>query len=130
MISMEQDRKIGLVIFTIVLGIIVGFAVLFAYTTASTVYYWGLLIGVFFGVSMCIYLAEAWDPVGLQPTNPNTSKASWNLLWVVPLGVFAANILADYVSDVVGDLILGCLSSFLIITLAYSVFQAWWHRPK
>lgn len=130
MIYMEQDRKIALVTGILGLSIITGFIVLIAQNSDSPTFYWGLLVGVVFGIGTCIYLAEAWHPVGLQPTNPSTSKASWNLLWVVPLGVVAANILSDFVGDVIGGLLLGCLFSWLEITMIYFVFQLWWHRPR
>ena len=127
---MEQDRKIALVAGTIGLGIISGFIILIARNSNSIAYYWGLLIGIVFGIGMCVYLAEAWDPNALQPTNPTTSRASWNLLWVIPLGVFAANILSDVVGEVVGALLLGCIFSWLEVTMIYFVFQLWWHRPR
>ncbi|VAW30022.1 hypothetical protein MNBD_CHLOROFLEXI01-5242 [hydrothermal vent metagenome] len=127
---MEQNRKIALITGTLGLSIITGFIVLIAQNSDSAIFYWGLIVGVIFGIGMCVYLAEAWDPVGLQPTNPNTSKANWNILWVVPLGIVAANILSNFVSDVIGGLLLGCLFSWLEITMIYFVFQLWWHRPK
>ncbi|VAW43025.1 hypothetical protein MNBD_CHLOROFLEXI01-3263 [hydrothermal vent metagenome] len=129
-ILMEQNRKIVLGAGTAMLIFIIGFIILIAFNSSSSIFYWGLLVGVVFGIGTCIYLAEAWDPIGLQPTNPNTSKASWNLLWVVPLGVFAANILSNFISDVVGGLLLGCLFSWLEITFGYLIIQAWRYRPK
>lgn len=128
MIFMEQNRKIGIISISFVLIIVTGFIILGS--SMSAIFRWGLLVGVVFGIGMCVYLAEAWDPVGLQPTNPNTSKASWNLLWVVPLGVIAANILSKLVSDVIGGLLLGSLLSWVEITLGYLIIQAWRYRPK
>lgn len=127
LIFMEQDRKVGLVSLSLVLIVI---TLLTIFTENSSIFYWGMLVGILFGIGTCIYLAEAWDPVSLQPTNPNTSKASWKLWWVVPLGVVAANILPDLLGDVLGGLLLGCLFSWLEITFGYLIIQAWWHRPK
>lgn len=124
---MEQNRKVALITGTV--GLII-LTLITIFTENSPTFYWGIPVGIVFGIGMCIYLAEAWDPVGLQPTNPNTSKAGWNILWVVPLGIVAANILPDLVGDVIGGLLLGCLFSWLEITMIYFVFQLWWHRPK
>ena len=127
---MEQDRKIGLVSGTVLITIITCFGVLIVYRSDSTIFYWGMLVGVVFGLGTCVYLADAWDPISLQPTNPRTSKASWNLLWVVPLGIIAANILSNLVGDVIIGLLLGCLFAWLEITLGYAIIQAWRYRPK
>ena len=124
---MEQNRKIVILVGPFLLLIL---TLLTVFTENSPIFYWGILVGVIFGIGTCIYLAEAWDPVGLQPTNPNTSKASWNLLWVVPAGVVAANILPDLLGDVVGGLLLGSLFSWLEITFGYLIIQAWRYRPK
>lgn len=128
MINVEQNRKIGIVTISLVLVIVTGFVVFGVYN--SSVFRWGLLVGIVFGIGMCIYLAGAWDPINLQPTNPNTSRASLDLLWVIPLGIIAAKVLSNFLSDIIEGLLLGCLFSWLEITLIYFVFQLWWHRPK
>lgn len=124
---MEQNRKIIILVGPFLLLIL---TLLTVFTENPPIFYWGIPVGIIFGIGTCIYLAEAWDPVGLQPTNPNTSKASWKLLWVVPAGVVAANILPDLIGDVVGGLLLGCLFSWLEITFGYLIIQAWRYRPK
>ncbi|MEZ4591354.1 MAG: hypothetical protein R3D55_09450 [Chloroflexota bacterium] len=125
---MEQNRKIVVFIGPLLL-------LLFTYiivngSSESVVFQWGLLCGAVFGLGTCVYLAEAWDPVNLAPTSPSTSKASWNLLWIVPLGALAANILSRILGQEIQYLLMGCIFAWLEITFGYFVIQAWWHRPK
>lgn len=115
---MEQDRKIALVAGTI--GLII-LTLITVFTENSPTFYWGIPVGIIFGIGMCIYLAQAWDPINLQPSNPKTSKASWSLWWVVPLGIVAANILPDLVGEVIGGLLLGCIFAWLEITMIYFI---------
>ncbi|VAW36394.1 hypothetical protein MNBD_CHLOROFLEXI01-922 [hydrothermal vent metagenome] len=129
MTLMEQNRKIGVFggIFLIIIftGIIIDVS-----REDYPIFTWGLLVGIVFGLGTCIYLAEAWDPIGLQPTSSSTSKASWNLLWVVPLGALAANILSRFLGQEITYLLMGCIFAWLEITIGYFVIQAWRYRPK
>ena len=125
---MEQNRKIGIFASSLLM-------ILFTYiivngASESATFQWGLLCGTVFGLGTCIYLAEAWDPVSLEPTNPSTSKASWNLLWVVPLGALVANVLSRILGQEIQYLLMGCIFSWLEITFGYFVIQAWRYRPR
>lgn len=124
---MEENRK-----FVIVggIGLLVVLTFLTVVTDNSPMFFWGLPIGIVFGVATCLYLSEAWDPYMLEPTNPNTKKASGNLLWVVPLGVLAANLASRFLGDEIGQLLSGCAFAWIIVTFGYFVIQAWRYRPK
>ena len=93
-------------------------------------FYWGLSLGLLFGLVTCLYLNEAWDPEFLEPTNPETEKASMRLLWVVPLGTVTASITAKYFSVNITYLLSGIIFSWLSITIGYMAIQAWRYRPK
>ena len=125
---MEQNRKIVILIGPFLLLIFT--YIIFNVTSESIISRWGLLCGAVFGLGTCIYLEEAWDPVGLEPVNPRTSKAGWHLLWVIPLGALAANVLSRMLGQEIQYLLMGCIFSWLEITFGYFVIQAWRYRPK
>jgi hypothetical protein len=124
---MEENRKLGIIGG---IGLLVVLIFLTIVTDNSQLFFWGLPIGVIFGVATSVYLSEAWDPHLLKPTNPNTKKASWKLLWVVPLGVLAANLLPRFLGEEIGQLLSGCTFAWIIVTFGYFIIQAWRYRPK
>lgn len=122
---MQQNRKIG-----IACGIFVLFAItiLLVYGGLSSEFYWGIPIGIMFGIAMCIYLSETWDPYLLSPKNSNTKKASLGIVWVVPLGVFVANLLSSFLDEKIGMILTGSIITWIYITFAYFIIQAWRYR--
>ena len=123
---MEEERK-----FVIVggIGLLGTLTFLLLVVDKTFTFFWGLPIGLLFGIATWFYLSEAWDPCLLEPTNPSTEKAALNLLWVVPLGVIAANILTEVLSNEVGQLLSGCAFAWIQVAFGYIIIQAWRHRP-
>lgn len=122
---MQQNRKIGILSFLFVLFVI---TILVIVIDFSPFFYWGIPIGILFGIAMCIYLSEAWDPYLLAPKNPRAKKASLKIVWFVPLGVFVANILSYFLDDNIGLILTGSIITWIYITFAYFIIQAWRYR--
>ncbi len=122
---MDENRKFGIVGG---LGLLFAFSFLLVVTYHPLLFYWGLPLGFILGIVTCIYLSEAWDPYLLEPRNPKTKKASWNLLWVVPLGVLVANITSKFLGEDVRQLLLGCAFGWIFVTFGYFIIQAWRYR--
>ena len=128
---MEENRRATILIATALL-----FAFFVIYITQLAVgyivytFYWGLPLGLLFGLATCLYLSETWDPELLEPTNPKTEKTSFRILWVVPLSVIVARIISQYTNEKVDYLIFGSIFAWIFVTLTYMIIQAWRYRPK
>jgi hypothetical protein len=128
---MEENRRTG---------VYLGLALLFMLTVINVTqamvgnivytFYWGLPLGLLFGIPTWMYLHDAWDPVYLRPRNEDTARASWRLWWVVPLGVVSANLLSDWLNQGALYFVLGIVMAWIYATVGYGVVQAWRHRPK
>ena len=89
-----------------------------------------LMFLVILGFGSWIYLNYSWDPFYLQPRNPEVRKASWNLWWVVPLGVVSATWLSGLLKEEPLYFVLGIVISWIFNTVGYLIVQACTHRPK
>lgn len=133
---MEDNRKIGL--------LCGGFVILFFVTI--TVFNWltiappsgseqlGLLTGILGGILICRYLAVAWNPVTLQPTDSKTSAGrDLNTGCILPIitisSILTTSLLtilfkADFAAFIRG------LASIFVIVFGYMMIQGWRHRPR
>ncbi len=92
-------------------------------------FYWGIPFGLLFSLATILYLSETWDPELLQPVNPEDA-ADLRILWVVPLGVAFASITAQYLGEMITDMLAGAMFTWIIIIFAYMAIQVWRYRPR
>ena len=93
-------------------------------------FYWGLPLGVGFGIATCFFLAETWDPVYLRPKKPGNAQGRKSVSWAVPIGVLVANIVARIFNQETVDFVLGITLAWLFVTLGYIAFQVWRNSPE
>ena len=128
---MEHSRK--LVIIGSVL-LIIFIVLLFIFNpkrnTSSPDYWIGLVIGGVLGTLSCIYIAKAWEPIGIRSQNDphNNDSSRW-----MPISVGAGIIVMRIISWILPEYttVLGnCLVSWVFIVLSYFVYQIWVRHPK
>ena len=109
----------------------IGFVVLFGTGLAfnyylgelTLVFLYGSLIGVILGITMCLYLANAYDLATMHPKNQNALFANNRGYIGAFLGVLAANIIVSLFGKDVQNFIMGCTVVWLFITMGYITFH-------
>jgi hypothetical protein len=128
-----MDKRVGgaLVMVALLFAICITLTIPFMFGTITSSFFWGLPIGILFGVGTCVYLGETWDPVNLRPKNPSASQVDGRIIWVAPIaGVLLSNLLTEFLPLVINNLILGTFLPWIFVTTGYVVVQALRHRPR
>ena len=128
---MEHNRK------TVIYGglfLLIFFSILVIPTNLfflpESTFYWGLLLGTIIGTGFCYHIHQTWDPVHLQPKNPDHEQADSRILWVIPLGVMVARVVAELFGDKIADFMMGAFLVMAYMSMGFFIIQAWRHRPR
>ncbi len=97
----------------------------------SLSYWFSILAGIGLGILSCLYLRAVWDPVYLKLKNPNARTADHRWMPIAVIGgVLFARLVLDQLSSEIGTALVNIGLVWVIVSLSYMGFQAWWHRSR
>lgn len=128
---MINERTAGILLLGIPVTCIFGFLLLTILAgNVPASFYYGMPVGIIFGIGTWIYLSNTWDPINLRPKN-SKSSANLRFLWlVIPGSIVLSRVLPQLIGQEMTSLFMGVVLTWLFLTVGYALTRVWWHRPR